>query len=152
MGKSRKRKYTQNPSSANPTASIPSEEPPALPIVKFGQFKLTMNSGVTRSPTPPNVASTEDEDGGGWERAGKRQKKNKPQRKGNVPEMALSPQKLKSPVRLADLQNLVIWLVADGVAPQWLMVRVGFLVLSLLCDFWRSDTIRYFEWAYGSKR
>lgn len=79
---------------------------------------------MTRPPSPPG--DTEDSVFAGWERAGKRQKKGKPEKKKNVPEMTLSPQRLKSPVKVTDLQSLVLWLVADGVAPQWLMVKVCF--------------------------
>lgn len=128
MAKNRKRKHNsivaQDPTSASPIALA--EEPPALPIVRFGEFKLTTNSGMTRPPSP--LAHSEGPEDGGWERAGKRQKKSKPEKKKNVPEMSLSPQKLKSPVKVIDLQNLVLWLVADGVAPQWLMVKVCFSV------------------------
>lgn len=129
MAKSRKRKLNsiiaRDSTSASPGA--PAEEPSALPVVKFGEFKLTTNSGMTRPPSPP--AGSDDPENGGWERAGKRQKKNKPERKQDVPEMTLSPQKLKSHVKVADLQNLALWLVADGVAPQWLMVKVCFFFL-----------------------
>lgn len=123
MTKGRKRKHNSiGPNSAPPNA--PSDEPPALPIVKFGGFKLTTNVGMTRPPSPFLTRSEDGDDDNGWERAGKRQKKGKPEKKRNIAEMVLSPQRLRSPVKVSDLQNLVLWLVADGTAPQWLMVRV----------------------------
>lgn len=126
----RKRKAV-HPSS-NPTNRAPLPEPPALPIVKFGEFKLTTNSGTTRAPTPPTQGTSTGEDvddGGGWEPAGKRQKKSKPEKRKNVPEMVLSPQRLKTPVKVTDLQGLMLWLVADGTAPQWLLVKVCYCSL-----------------------
>lgn len=145
MAKSRKRKHNsivaQGPTGASPNA--PSDEPPALPIVRFGEFKLTTNTGMTRPPSPPLALSGDPEDDDdGWERAGKRQKKSKPEKKRNIPEMVLSPQRLKSPVKVSDLQNLVLWLVADGTAPQWLMVRVCFF-------FFRTYPFLFFMSAGG---
>ena len=40
-----------------------------------------------------------------------------------VPEFCVSPTKLKRVVRVADLQQLVLWLLADGIASQWLLVK-----------------------------
>lgn len=141
MAKGRKRKYNsivaQGPTGASPSA--PSEEPPALPIVRFGEFKLTTNAGLTRPPSPSPPAHFKDPEDDGWERAGKRQKKSKLEKTRNIPEMMLSPQRLKSPVKVSDLQNLVLWLVADGTAPQWLMVRVRFFPL-----FFRTHLFLFF--------
>lgn len=130
MAKSRKRKHNSIIRDPNASPGVSSEDPPSLPVVRFGEFKLTTNSGITRPPSPS--ANPKDPGTGwehaGWERAGKRQKKHKPEIR-NGPEIMLSPQKLRSPVKVADLQNLVLWLLADGVAPQWLMVKVCFPVL-----------------------
>ncbi|KAF8453050.1 hypothetical protein BGX38DRAFT_1091214 [Terfezia claveryi] len=41
----------------------------------------------------------------------------------DVPEFCVSPAKLKRVIRVSDLQELVLWLLADGVAPQWLLVK-----------------------------
>ncbi|RPB17491.1 hypothetical protein P167DRAFT_531068, partial [Morchella conica CCBAS932] len=121
MGRgNKKRKQSSNPSSG-PT--LPMEEPPELPPVKFGDFKLTSNCGPTITHTEPKKGGGEQE-GTEWEPAKKKQKKAKKEPKGrNYPEMVLSPQKLKSAVKISDIQNLALWLVADGIAPQWLMVR-----------------------------
>lgn len=121
MGRgNKKRKQPNNPSSG-PT--LPIEEPPELPLVKFGEFKLTSNCGPTTTHTETDKEE-EEEGGGEWEPAKKKQKKAKKEPKGrNYPEMLLSPQKLRGAVKISDLQNLALWLVADGVAPQWLMVR-----------------------------
>jgi RNA exonuclease 1 len=130
MGRgNKKRKQPSNPSSG-PT--LPMEEPPELPPVKFGDFKLTSNCGPTTTHTEPEKDGGEQE-GTEWEPAKKKQKKAKKEPKGrHYPEMGLSPQKLKSAVKISDIQNLALWLVADGIAPQWLMVRVRSALIALV--------------------
>ncbi|KAL7269559.1 hypothetical protein RUND412_007776 [Rhizina undulata] len=113
----------------------PSPFPP-LPVISVPQFQLTYSgsalAGTAIQTTTQNTAvamsaalpSSVDE-GGEWEEVtrNKKAKKGKSSRDRNYPEFAISPTKLRKTVHLGDLQGLVMWLVADGVAPQWLLVR-----------------------------
>jgi len=39
------------------------------------------------------------------------------------PSFEVSPSELKGAVKLSDIQSLALWLLADGAAPQWLLVK-----------------------------
>jgi len=53
-------------------------------------------------------------------------RKNKKEKasKREYPEFVVSPQRLKGWVRIADLQMLALNLLADGIAPNWLLIKV----------------------------
>ncbi|KAG0639990.1 hypothetical protein HOY80DRAFT_1043472 [Tuber brumale] len=130
MGKRKHRNAFPPPkasSSSSNTRDAPS--PPPLPAIKFGEFKLTSTYG----PFTPNPVATatatataansmgevgEDDGAGEWQIA-KRHKKSKHK----YPSFEVSPAGLKSAVKLSDIQSLVLWLLADGTAPQWLLVK-----------------------------
>lgn len=84
--------------------------PPPLPQINVPVFDLSSND---------NDNNTEDPQ---LQHPNKKPKKEK-QRVRDVPEFCVSPAKLKRVIRVSDLQELVLWLLADGVAPQWLLVK-----------------------------
>ncbi|TKA63615.1 hypothetical protein B0A49_10434 [Cryomyces minteri] len=60
----------------------------------------------------------------GWQTVNRKSKKQKKEKAGNYPSIAHSAQaRLQSFVKIGDLQNLVLYLLADGTAPQWVSVR-----------------------------
>lgn len=63
-------------------------------------------------------------------------RKNKKEKasKREYPEFVVSPQRLKGWVRIADLQMLALNLLADGIAPNWLLIKV-----LLTCLFTSKD-------------
>nr|POF26204.1 putative exonuclease [Quercus suber] len=70
------------------------------------------------SPTTTTV------DSDSWETVEGRKKRKKHPKGGNYPSIAHSSHaRLQSCVKLSDLQNLVLYLLADGNAPQWCAVR-----------------------------
>ncbi|KAK6437789.1 hypothetical protein LTR95_006019, partial [Oleoguttula sp. CCFEE 5521] len=105
----------------------------------------THNNGVAQtlarvrdsqqSPAESSSAMDEDvqldgkaDDGGDWEVAGskrqKRLKKEPRKEKGNYPSITHSSQaRLQSMVKISDLQNLILYTLADGTGPQWCSVR-----------------------------
>lgn len=84
---------------------------PPLPQLDVPTFQLSTNDNgcVTDSDYPQPHPK-------------KKPKKEKPISR-DVPEFCVSPTKLKRVVRVADLQQLVLWLLADGIAAQWLLVK-----------------------------
>lgn len=76
----------------------------------------------TRSRSPAQQGASDD--GGEWttvDRSSKRHKKNIQQ---NYPQITHAPNaRLQSFVKISDLQNLVLYLLADGNGPQWISVR-----------------------------
>ncbi|KAK8213481.1 hypothetical protein M8818_002783 [Zalaria obscura] len=76
-----------------------------------------------RSRSPARDAPRADGDDEGWEtvdRSSKRRKRND----ANSPAIAHSANaRLQSFVKINDLQNLVLYLLADGTGPQWVSVR-----------------------------
>ena len=106
-GNSKKRKNRPAPR-ANSSKILPL---PPLPQLNVPTFQLTTNDngrviGSDDSQSHPK----------------KKPKKEKPVAR-DVPEFCVSPTKLKRVVRVADLQQLVLWLLADGIAAQWLLVK-----------------------------
>nr|POF12863.1 putative exonuclease [Quercus suber] len=72
----------------------------------------------TGHPTPATS------DGNEWETVEGRKKRKKHPKGGNYPSIAHSSHaRLQSCVKLSDLQNLVLYLLSDGNAPQWCAVR-----------------------------
>ncbi|RPA89886.1 hypothetical protein L873DRAFT_1822063 [Choiromyces venosus 120613-1] len=134
MGKRKRRNPL--PSSLRRGDGEPS--PPPLPVAKFGEFKLTsVSAPFTPDPaTAPTTTTTDTENttataansmvgqvendpsGEDWQIA-KRHKKSK----NKYPSFEISPTRLKNAVTLGDIQSLVLWLLADGPAPQWLLVK-----------------------------
>ncbi|CAZ86130.1 unnamed protein product [Tuber melanosporum] len=137
MGKRKHRNAFPPPKASSSSSNArDAPSPPPLPAIKFGEFKLTSTSGpFTPNPvtttTITNTATTtattvnsmgrevgEDDGGGEWQIA-KRHKKSKHK----YPSFEVSPARLKNAVKLSDIQSLVLWLLADGTAPQWLLVK-----------------------------
>ena len=135
MGKNKKRKHTQyvqdgnsdrDPSHAFALAStLVHIQPPSL---------LTPNSASTTTTASP-TSQAADSDGGEWQTVdgrGKRAKKQKrtkqnvvgKRRKDNYPALAYSElHRLKSSIKIFELQSLVLYCLADGTSPQWLSVK-----------------------------
>lgn len=64
--------------------------------------------------------SAHQQDGGEWTHVGKNRKK---QKKGAYPALTYAGlHKLQSSIKIAHLQNLVLYCLADGVSPQWISV------------------------------
>ena len=105
-GNSKKRKNRPAPR-ANSSKILPL---PLLPQLDVPTFQLTNDNGrVTDSDdSQPHTK--------------KKPKKEKLIAR-EVPEFCVSTTKLKRVVRVADLQQLVLWLLADGIAAQWLSVK-----------------------------
>ena len=95
--------------SAEPTGSLSSRPPPAD------------NEG----DSPEDRIAADDEDENGWQVVGHKSRENK-RRAGNekvkYPELNFHGKNAVS-IRIADLQNLVLYTLADGVAPNWLAFK-----------------------------
>lgn len=96
-----------------------------------GQTLARVN-GTSQSPeaqgTEERRPGDNADDGGGWEvaqsKSSKRRKKAPTQEKGNYPAIGHSTHaRLQSVVKVSDLQNLALYLLADGTSPQWCSVR-----------------------------
>jgi RNA exonuclease 1 len=142
MGK--KRKATTNHYVARAAAA--KTELPELPPINVSAFNLTSDIAVVSnnhpskapSPAPFRVPDEADEASDEWQLPGrnKKPKKEKQTKDRNYPEICLSPQRLRQPVLLIDIQRLVLWLSADASSPQWVLVRVTALFLSCIsCKF-----------------
>lgn len=94
-----------------------------------GEVKRQRTDDSSRSPSP-----TRRDEEGEWTTVSykprydathvhKRDKKGKEKKKA-YPEFVVSPQKLRGWVRIGDLQMLALNLLADGIAPQWLLIKV----------------------------
>jgi RNA exonuclease 1 len=104
-----------------------------LSHASVGQTLARLNGA---SPPPLDVkavdGTTEDrrdtDNGDDWEVAGskrsKKRKKAPAKEKGNYPEIGHSAHaRLQSYVKIYDLQNLALYLLADGTAPQWCSIK-----------------------------
>ncbi|KAF2088330.1 hypothetical protein K490DRAFT_73271 [Saccharata proteae CBS 121410] len=85
------------------------------------------NGAQSQEPRPAANGSTS-ADGGDWElverRAAKRQKKVPKKSSQNYPAITHSPSnRLQTHVNLVALQQLVLYILADGAAPQWCAVK-----------------------------
>lgn len=84
----------------------------------------TNDSTAFRNDSGPTTAAGEDDNTADeWQTVKKTKKQKQPKGTKNYPEFVLSPQKLKRQIGVSDLQGLVLWLMADGAAPQWLLTR-----------------------------
>jgi RNA exonuclease 1 len=97
-----------------------------------GQTLARLNGASLPLETNSGDATTErckeTDNGDNWEVAGskrsKKLKKAPAKEKGNYPEIGHSAHaRLQSYVKIYDLQNLVLYLLADGTAPQWCSVK-----------------------------
>ncbi|KAF1813585.1 exonuclease [Eremomyces bilateralis CBS 781.70] len=87
----------------------------------FGIGETLANiNGSTDKPESQNADSKPDEDG--WQVVQHRSKKPKHDR--SYPEFVHSPNsRLQSQVSVSNLQSLILYLLADGIAPQWISVK-----------------------------
>ena len=94
----------------------------------MGATLSRLNGGDQPAEQRQGNANGDQKDGGGeWttvEHRNKKRKKQPKKEKGNYPEIAhASHARLQSFVKISDLQNLVLYCLADGTAPQWVYVR-----------------------------
>src|SRR5690606_19508829 len=119
MGKSRSRKkrnfshFQEKPSKPEGSRTV---LPPLPSLPDLPKFNLNDSGPVTTAPGA-------EEDNEGWQQP-KRPKKEKT-RHGDRPAFQMSPIKVKHKLRVKELQELIIWLLAEGKAPQWLAVLVS---------------------------
>lgn len=83
---------------------------------------------ATNAPQGERKAGDDADDGGNWEvaesRSAKKRKKAPSQEKGNYPAIGHSSHaRLQTFVKVSDLQNLTLYLLADGTSPQWCSIR-----------------------------
>jgi RNA exonuclease 1 len=121
MGSKRKNRashYAPRPESASTAL-------PPLTSADVPAFNLTAGPLVAMELSPAPFRTPTEDDTSEWELPGrnKKPKKEKATKKRNYPEFVVSPQRLRRPIVLKDLQGLGLWLSADGAAPQWLLVR-----------------------------
>ncbi|RPA82616.1 hypothetical protein BJ508DRAFT_414036 [Ascobolus immersus RN42] len=119
-----KRKRGAKTHSHTKTAKPAPKEPsplPALPsLPELPSFKLN-SWGPTVNVAPDNNENAED-DNEGFEEV-RRVKKQKIKDVSNAPGFYLSPLRLKCKVKVSALRELALWIVGEGVAPQWLLVK-----------------------------
>jgi RNA exonuclease 1 len=76
-----------------------------------------------------NTAKQDKSEGDGWEKVGKNGRPDKKAKanhssKGNYPAIVHSPNsRIQNRLKISDLQNLALYLLADGPAPQWVSCR-----------------------------
>ncbi|KAK4993728.1 hypothetical protein LTR66_005953 [Elasticomyces elasticus] len=89
-------------------------------------LKTTKSASNSPEGTPverPKDAC-DDDAGGEWETVHRQNKKQKKKKEDSYPAIThASHARLQSFVKIGDLQNLVLYLLADGNAPQWVAVR-----------------------------
>ena len=126
MGRNKKRKHAQfvhESTSGNGTtnkfgvaATLAQLQLPDLPA-----FNLTSTNGAPESDK--NGRSSEE-----WQTVDRRSKKQKEaseERLGEskYPALSFASHRLQASIKLSDLQALVLYVLADGVSPQWISVR-----------------------------
>lgn len=113
MGRgSKKRKHAQFAEDASPAY-----EESAL--VGVASTLNHIQQGRAKDDHP--ILSTHQHDGGEWTRVEKNKKK---QKKSAYPALTYAGlHKLQSSIKIANLQDLVLYCLADGVSPQWISVR-----------------------------
>lgn len=101
-----------------------------LPQPDLPTFNLTSSSRHNANATSEQPSSSKDQDDGGeWQvvengRAKKNLKKIPKKNSGNYPEFEFSKSsRLQSQIKISDLQSLVLYILADGGAPQFVAVR-----------------------------
>ncbi|KAF2724869.1 hypothetical protein K431DRAFT_239591 [Polychaeton citri CBS 116435] len=104
------------------------------PEVVRADSSQNFHAGVVASNDQPGNAAT---DGHVWQVAESRSNKKRkklPKKDGNYPAITHSPHaRLQSFVKISDLQNLVLYLLADGTAPQWCSVRHHGNIRKVVC-------------------
>lgn len=85
-------------------------------------------TATTTTEEVKDPSKNNNDEGDDWEVASskraKKRKKAPTKEKGNYPEISHSAHaRLQSYVKIYDLQNLVLYLLADGTAPQWCSIR-----------------------------
>lgn len=126
MGRNKKRKHAQfshdSPSESGTTnkfgvaATLAQLQLPDLPA-----FKLTSNNCA--SGTDKNGQSSEE-----WQTVDRRSKKQKGVSEEKLgeskyPGLSFAGHKLQASIKINDLQALVLYVLADGISPQWIAVR-----------------------------
>ncbi|EMC93235.1 hypothetical protein BAUCODRAFT_36908 [Baudoinia panamericana UAMH 10762] len=91
-----------------------------------GQSGSTTNNNTQHVDSPASTNGNGDADG--WQqvegRKAKRRKKQSQKQSDNYPSITHSSHaRLQASVKISDLQNLALYLLADGNAPQWISVR-----------------------------
>lgn len=105
----------------------------------IGALGVGQTLALLNGASPPPSADTkpldgtndepkDPDNGDDWEVAGskrsKKRKKAPAKEKGNYPEIGHSAHaRLQSYVKIYDLQNLALYLLADGTAPQWCSIK-----------------------------
>ncbi|THW15611.1 hypothetical protein D6D23_08891 [Aureobasidium pullulans] len=74
--------------------------------------------------SPATIQGRVSDDGGEWTTVDRSSKRHKRSIQQNYPQITHAPNaRLQSFVKISDLQNLVLYLLADGSGPQWISVR-----------------------------
>lgn len=50
--------------------------------------------------------------------------KEKKPKKEKQPKITIKPEALKQPLKIKDIQELILWVFADGINPKWAFVQV----------------------------
>ncbi|GAB7363775.1 hypothetical protein MBLNU230_g4343t1 [Neophaeotheca triangularis] len=82
------------------------------------------DSARAASPSGAHPETNDEEDGGGWEVAGA--KKKRKQEANSAPGISFAGAgiaRLQSYIKIGDLQEMVLYVLADGTAPQWCTVK-----------------------------
>ncbi|KAI5809770.1 RNA exonuclease 4 [Peziza echinospora] len=135
MGKANKKRKNRGGNSSTKgrpngqKSAAPPPQPPPLPSLDLPIFHLKGGDGAKHGNDEDGDHQDGDVNGNGngngddaqqpLRKKLKKEKEHVPE----VPEFCVSPTKLKRMVRVSDLQELVLWLLADGVAVQWLLVK-----------------------------
>ncbi|KAK9376322.1 uncharacterized protein V1513DRAFT_439991 [Lipomyces chichibuensis] len=89
------------------------------------KIKTGFNSSDVLNNGAPNNAGDMDNDGGEFEvpKSEIRKRKRKEKRRSRLfPSFDVDPSAIKDKINVADLRDLVLWILADGVAPKWLSI------------------------------
>ncbi len=137
MGKNKKRKHEQYAQDLFPEGGVSTVGVGAtLAHLQSPELPLQGASVSSPSQTHDRVENGHGSDSGEWTyvgKGGKRQKKDhqimdkgneQGKSKGNYPGLTFAElHKLQSCIKVNDLQNLVLYCLADGTSPQWVAVR-----------------------------
>lgn len=93
------------------------------PVAEVADNRFGVAQTLSRiQGSPASDLSSQDDADGGWQHA-KKKKKRVNGEKTKYPDLTYVPGRLQSSIRLADLQGLLLYCFADGVAPQWISVK-----------------------------
>ena len=130
MGRQRKRKVAiRSPESRGLAAALALVRDPEIPSSALNPSEeggLEVAPGEINGNTVTNQLDTTNEQG--WttitsERPSKRRKLPR-ENSSHYPAISLSPHsRLQSSIKISDLQGLVLYVLSDGTAPQWISVR-----------------------------